>query len=110
MLDRIEPADTKIGIDPGGITRSSSTTRMPATVDAMSVTTTAWTISPPKIVSDFAPSAFSTPYRLSRSTVSSAKNSPITTNATTIVTPMIWLKVPCCSSTPGIALTASSTV
>ena len=95
------------GIEPGGITASRSSARPPATIDATAVTTTAWTTTPAKSVRLRAPIALSTPYRPRRSTVSSAKNSATTTTAMAIVTPMIWLNVERCCSTPGMASTAS---
>ena len=97
-LMTIRPGEMSSGIEPGGISRVEHAPRAtPAMAEAIRVTTTAWTTSPPKIVRDRAPIALSTPYRPMRSTVSSAKNRATTTTAITTVTPMIWLNVARCS-------------
>ena len=95
------------GIEPGGIAASSITARPPATTEAIADTTTACVTRPANSVLLRAPIALSTPYNASRSTVSRAKKRATTTTPIATVTPMIWLNVWRCCSTPGIASTAS---
>ena len=105
-LVTIRRGEMSSGIEPGGITASRSRARPPAMTTATAVTTTACTTRPANSVRLRAPIALSTPYRPSRSTVSRAKNRATTTTAMAIVTPMIWLNVERCCSTPGMASTA----
>ena len=98
------------GMEPAGMTASSSSASAAPMVHAITLTTSAWSTTPANSVRDRAPIALSTPYMAMRSTVSSTKKRATTTTAMITVTPMIWLNVLRCCSTPPIALAAAVVV